>query len=89
MVDLSPTGETIGVDEVELVIIKIADSAGNAVNDTIDIVPFDVDPDWDYIYFADQDRISFDEPGMYEVICRRKDGTEIVSGEVEIINEEN
>lgn len=89
IVDLRETGDTIGVSDVELVILKIADSAGTAVNDTIDIIPFDVEPDWDYIYFADEDRLSFDEPGTYEVICRKADGTEVASGEVEIVNEEN
>jgi len=87
MVDLRESEETLDASEVELVFIKIKDTKGNPVNDTIDIIPFDVQPDWDYIYFADNDRVGFNETGTYEVICRRKDGTRIASGDVEIVDD--
>jgi hypothetical protein len=87
MVDLRESGETMNTSEVELVIVKIKDSDGNPVNDTIDVIPFDVEPDWDYIYFADNDRVGFSEKGTFKVICRKKDGTTIASGEVEIVDD--
>jgi hypothetical protein len=89
MVDLRPSFEVINADKVELKIIKIKDSIGNYVDETIDIVPFDVDPDWDYIYFTDYDRVAFNSEGLYEVVCQRKDGSFIASGIIEIIPDEN
>jgi hypothetical protein len=66
----------IGESSVDL---NITDAASGKVVDT---VPFNVQSSWDYIHF---DNVEFKEPGKYKVSCLKKDGTVIVSGEVEII----
>ena len=68
----NPIGET-AVD------LNITDEATGKVADT---VPFTVTPSWDYIHFDD---VEFATPGKYKVSCLKKNGTVIVSGEVEII----
>lgn len=76
MIDLRPTGKKIGVKEVD---INITDKSTGAVVETS---PFTVDMDMDYIFF---DNVKFERPGNYRVSCLKKDGTVVVSGEVEII----
>lgn len=86
MVDLRPTGKTLGVGKVELRLTKIKDADGNKISEKIiDTVPFEVESSWDYTYFKDTDRLKFKTPGTYKVTCQKVDGTPIVSGEVEVI----
>ena len=66
----------IGENAVDL---NITDEATGKVVDT---VPFTVTPSWDYIHFDD---VEFANPGKYKVSCLKKNGTVIVTGEVEII----
>ena len=66
----------IGVSSVDINITDL--ESGKAV----DTFPFTVQSSWDYIHFDD---VEFKEPGKYKVSCLKKDGTVIVSGEVEII----
>lgn len=85
MLDLRESGESIGVSSVDILIIKINDNSGKEVCDTIDFVPFDVEPDWDYIYFTDEERLIFEDAGTYNVVCITKSGTPIANGEVQIV----
>ncbi|CAN5626789.1 hypothetical protein BH10BAC5_BH10BAC5_00140 [soil metagenome] len=86
MVDLRPTGKTLGVGKVELRIVKTRDSDGDKISEKIiDTVPFDVQADWDYTFFKDKDKIGFKTPGTYKVTMQKVDGTPICSGEVEIV----
>jgi hypothetical protein len=86
MVDLRPAGTTLGTGKVELRLTKIKDGAGNSISEKIlKTVPFDVQADWDYTYFTDKDNLKFTSPGTYRVTCQKKDGTPIVSGEVEVV----
>ncbi|HEY3249805.1 MAG TPA: hypothetical protein VGK25_01675 [Ignavibacteria bacterium] len=59
--------------------INISDASSGKVVDT---QPFTVQPSWDYIHFDD---VEFKDKGKYKVSCLKKDGTVIVSNEVEII----
>lgn len=66
----------IGEKEID---INVTDAeTGKAV----DTFPFTVQSSWDYIHFDD---VEFKEKGKYKVSCLKKNGTVIVSGEVEII----
>lgn len=76
MVDLRPEKKKIGVTEVN---INITNKETGKVVETS---PYTVSPDMDYIYF---NNVSFEEAGKYKVSCIKKDGTVIVSGEVEIV----
>jgi len=44
--------------------------------------PFTVQSSWDYIHFDD---VEFSDKGKFKVSCLKKNGTVIVTGEVEII----
>lgn len=77
MVDLRPSKTKIGVSDVN---INITDKGTGEVVDTL---PFTVQPSMDYIFFND---VAFKKPGKYKVSCLKKDGTVIVSGEVEIVD---
>jgi len=77
MIDLRPTKTKIGVSDVN---INITDKATGEVVETI---PFTVQPTMDYIYFNE---VAFTKPGKYRVSCLKKDGTVVVSGEVEIVS---
>jgi hypothetical protein len=68
----NPIGET-AVD------INLTDEATGKVVETY---PFTCQSSWDYIHF---DNVEFNNPGKYKVSCLKKDGTVIVTGEVEII----
>lgn len=77
MVDLRPTKTKIGVSDVN---INITDKA---TGEAVETLPFTVQPTMDYIYFND---VKFEKPGKYKVSCLKKDGTVVVSGEIEIVN---
>ena len=77
MIDLRPAGQTIGVGKVELRITRLSGGSEKIV----ETIPFDVQPDWDYIHF---DEITFRQSGTHKVTLMKKDGTPICSGEVEI-----
>jgi len=67
----------IGVSSVD---INITDQGTGSVVETY---PFTVSSDWKDIHFDD---VSFRQPGKFKVSCLKKDGTVIVSGDVEIEN---
>lgn len=78
MIDLRPTGKKIGVGKLDLRITKLTDN-GEKIIDTKD---FDVQPDWDYIYF---DKFyTFHSDGRYKITALKPDGTPVASGEVKI-----
>lgn len=86
MLDTRPAGIKIGTGKVELKLSKIKDGSGNDISEKIlKTVPFDVQADWDYTYFTDKKNLKFDSPGTYKVVCQKKDGSFIASGEVEVI----
>lgn len=88
MVDLRPAGTTLGVGKVELRLTKIKDASGSSISEKIiKTIPFDVQADWDYTYFTDKTNLKFTSPGTYRVTCQKKDGTPIVSGEVEVVSD--
>jgi len=68
--------KAIGVSEVDINVTYL--STGKAVSTE----PFTVQPSWDYIHFDD---VEFKNKGKFKVSCLKKDGTVLVSGEVEII----
>jgi len=77
MIDLRGTGKKIGVGKLELRITKLGDS-----EKIIATEKFDVQPDWDYIYF---DKFhTFYSPGDYKVTVLKPDGTPVGVGEVKI-----
>ncbi|MCX7877503.1 MAG: hypothetical protein N2510_02555 [Ignavibacteria bacterium] len=77
MIDMRHTGRKIGVGKVELRITKLGDS-----EKIIATEKFDVQPDWDYIYF-DKFHV-FYSPGDYKVTVLKPDGTPVGSGTVTI-----
>jgi hypothetical protein len=77
MIDMRGTGKTIGVGKLELRITKLGGS-----EKIIATEKFDVQPDWDYIYF-DQFH-TFYSAGDYKVTALKPDGTPVASGEVTI-----
>jgi hypothetical protein len=86
MIDTRPSGTTLGTGKVELRLSKIKDASGNDISEKIiKTVPFNVQADWDYTYFTDKENLKFSSPGTYRVVCQKTDGTPIVSGEVEIV----
>ncbi len=86
MVDLRPVKKTIGTGKVDLRLTKIKDEDGNTISDEIiETLPFNVEPDWDYTYFQDKEKLGFREPGTYKVTLMKTDGTPICSGQVKVI----
>jgi hypothetical protein len=86
MVDTRPAGTKLGTGKVELKLSKIKDASGDDISEKIiRTVPFDVQADWDYTYFTDKKNLKFDTPGTYRVVCQKKDGTPIATGEVEVV----
>lgn len=67
----------IGVGKVDL---RISKKTGGTEK-IVETIPFDVQPDWDYIHF---DEVTFHEAGMHKVTLMKPDGTPVASGEVEI-----
>ena len=78
MIDITGTGKKIGVGKLDLRITKITGD-GEKI---IDTKPFDVQPDWDYIFF---DKFyTFKSEGKYKVTALKPDGTPVASGYVTI-----
>ena len=69
--------DPIGVGKVDLRISKKTGSTEKI----IETIPFDVQPDWDYIHF---DEITFKTAGDYKVTLLKPDGTPIASGDIKI-----
>lgn len=79
MINMKGTGKKIGVGKVELRISKITDGGSEKIMDT---EKFDVQPDWDYIYF---DKFhTFYSAGTYKVTAMKPDGSPIASNTVKI-----
>lgn len=77
MIDMRGTGKKIGVGKLELRITKLGPS-----EKIIATEKFDVQPDWDYIFF---DKFhTFYSAGDYKVTALKPDGTPVASGEVKI-----
>ena len=77
MIDLRGSGKKIGVGKLELRITKLGSS-----EKIIATEKFDVQPDWDYIFF---DKFhTFYSAGDYKVTALKPDGTPVASGEVKI-----
>ncbi len=77
MIDLRPADATIGTGKVDLRIARYEGSKEKIV----ETLPFDVQPDWDYIHF---DKVTFYKEGDYKVTLLKSDGTPVASGEVTI-----
>ena len=69
--------EPIGVGKVDL---RISKKTGGTEK-IIETIPFDVQPDWDYIHF---DEVTFKSAGMHRVTLMKADGTPIASGDIQI-----
>jgi hypothetical protein len=77
MIDMRGTGKKIGVGKLELRITKLGGS-----EKIIATEKFDVQPDWDYIFF---DKFhTFYSAGDYKVTVLKPDGTPVGVGEVKI-----
>ncbi|HAX49493.1 MAG TPA: hypothetical protein PK605_06635 [Ignavibacteria bacterium] len=77
MIDMRGTGKKIGVGKLELRITKLGPS-----EKIIATEKFDVQPDWDYIFF---DKFhTFYSAGDYKVTAMKPDGTPVATGEVKI-----
>jgi len=78
MIDLKGTGKKIGVGKLDLRITKITDD-GEKIIDTKN---FDVQPDWDYIFF---DKFyTFHADGKYKITALKPDGTPVAAGDLTI-----
>jgi hypothetical protein len=78
MLDLRGTGSKIETAKIILRVVKLENGAEKFVADE----KFDVDPDWDYIYF---DKFhTFYSEGKYKVTALKPDDSPIASGEVSI-----
>lgn len=77
MIDLRPADAVIGTGKVDLRIARYEGSKEKIV----ETLPFDVQPDWDYIHF---DKVTFYKAGDYKVTLLKSDGTPVASGEVTI-----
>jgi hypothetical protein len=69
--------DPIGVGKVDL---RISKKTGGSEK-IVETIPFDVQPDWDYIHF---DEITFHSAGKHRVTLLKPDGTPIASGDVNI-----
>ncbi len=67
----------IGVGKVDLRISRLSGGSEKI----IETIPFDVQPDWDYIHF---DEVTFHQSGTHRVTMLKPDGTPVASGDVEI-----
>ena len=78
MIDLTSAGKKIGVGSLNLRITKLTED-GEVI---IDTKKFDVQPEWDYIFF---DKFyTFPSDGKYRVTALKPDGTPVAAGEVKI-----
>jgi len=69
--------EPIGVGKVDL---RISKKTGGTEK-IVETIPFDVQPDWDYIHF---DEVTFKSAGMHRVTLMKADGSPIASGDIQI-----
>ena len=77
MIDMRGTGKKIGVGKLELRITKLGGSEKIVATEK-----FDVQPDWDYIFF---DKFhTFYSEGDYKVTVLKPDGTPVGDGTVKI-----
>jgi tetratricopeptide (TPR) repeat protein len=88
MLDLRPEETTLEVDKVYLTIFSVKSIDGKDSLQEIDKVPFDVNPDWDYVFFKDTIDLTFDDVGYYVVACQEEDGSTIAYGLVQIVPDE-
>jgi hypothetical protein len=78
MIDLRATGKKVGVGKLDL---RISKKSGDGEK-IVDTKSFDVQPDWDYIFF---DKFyTFRSDGKYKVIALKPDGTPVAAGELTI-----
>lgn len=85
MLDLRPMGINIGVTDVALEITMIADEHGfYDTEQVLDLVKFTVEPDWDYIYFTDEQNLKFEKPGIYRVMLMKEPNEQVASGILKI-----
>jgi hypothetical protein len=78
MLNLKGTGKTLGTRNVDLYIYKVSGGYETEVG----VEKFDVEPDWDYIYF---DKFhTFYSAGYYKVTAKKRNGTSIATGYVTI-----
>lgn len=88
MLDLRPINKIIGVNKVFIKITKLADKDGFYPDEIlIDRIPYEVGPDWDYLYFEESERIKFNEPGVYRVYCLNENGEAISSAFLKVIQQ--
>jgi len=67
----------IHTDKVDVVLYKLT----NGDEQLVETKPWDVEKDWDYIYFS---YLTFKSEGKFRVAVLRKNGLEVVSGFVNI-----
>lgn len=78
MLDIRGSGTTVNTEKVKLKIYKLNGSEEKFVSDE----NFDVNPNWDYIYFSDFH--DFSSAGVYRVRVEKPDGTAIAIGNVSV-----
>ncbi len=87
MLDLRPENRIIGVNKVFIKITKVADKDGYYPDEIlIDRIPFEVGPDWDYMYFENSERIKFQEPGVFRVYCVDEGNNNIANAFLKVIS---
>lgn len=85
MVDLRPAKVEIGVKSVYLEIVKIKNADGEIIPEKfIKSIDFNVEPDFDYIYFQNKKELKFDSPGTYRVSLFTSKDKFITSNTIEI-----
>lgn len=90
MVDLRPAEETFKVSKVNILIYRAEYDADNKLKpEFIDKIPFNVQPDWDYVFFKNTDKLKFSSAGYYIVACQTEDEETIAYGVVEIVGGES
>jgi hypothetical protein len=78
MLDLRDIGKTVGTEKVQLVIVDRSYGGYKKIATE----KFDVQSDWDYIYF---DKFhTFYKEGYYQVTAEKSDGKKIASGFVTV-----
>jgi len=85
ILDIRHMETTIGVNTLALEITMIADDKGfYDVEQVLDLFTFAVDPNWDYIYFTEENRLKFEKPGIYRVMVLKEPNTQIAGGLLKI-----
>jgi hypothetical protein len=86
MLDLRPSNKIIGVNKVFIKITKVADKDGYYPDEIyIDRIPFEVGPDWDYLYFENSERLNFQDAGIYRAYCLDESGQIIANAFLKVI----